>query len=102
MFRVVLVGYEKTPFPRKYRELFADYERRFGSGEENPFCRTHFDGQAGEYKVLQYAVGCGRSFYEFLGSDPDHFDKLVALLVRAFPRHLAVCAAARVLKEYHR
>ncbi len=103
MFRVVLAGYEKTPFPRKYRELLADYEGRLGCGEENPFCRTHFDGDAGEYRVLQLAVGSGRGFYKFLGSDPGRFDELVALLVCAmFPRHLALCGAARVLKEYHR
>lgn len=102
MFRVA--GYEKTPSVlRSYRELLADYEDRLGAGEDNPFHRTHFDGEAGEYKFLQLAVGAARCFYEFLGHDPRRFDELVALLQRArFPEHLARCGAARALKEFHR
>ncbi len=99
---VFRAGYEKAPFAHKFRELFADYEDRFGKGEENPFHRVDFDAEEGEYKLLLHAVACARVFYEFLGRDPCRFDELVVLLVRGyFPRHLALCGAARAVKEYH-
>ena len=100
--KVFRAGYEKTPFFHKYCELLADYEDRVGKGEENPFHRGDFDAKEGEYKLLLHAVACARVFYELLGRDPCRFDELVEFLVRGyFPRHLALCGAARALKEFH-
>jgi hypothetical protein len=93
------LGYEKTPF-HDYRELRARYDGQFGKGEDNPFHRIEFDAE--DDKQLYFAVACGRVFYDFLDRKPSQFDQLVEFLVRGyFSRHVALCAAARVLREVH-